>query len=103
MITTITRQESFVEIKPKRQVRYKQILERLNKPMTAKELAIKLFIDGLIPTTERNYVAPRLTELDRMGLVEVVGKKKCQYTGKTVAIYRKGNVFKKVRETDEQN
>lgn len=37
--------------------------------------------------TERNYTAPRLTELNEMGLVEVIDKKKCEYTGKTVAVY----------------
>lgn len=95
MTTTATRKKVYEDIKPKREIRYTQILERLNKPMTAKELAIQLFVDGLIPTTERNYVSPRLTELDKMGFVEVVGRKKCQYTGKTVSIYRKGNVFSK--------
>lgn len=95
MITTATRHKAYEDIKPKKKVRYEQILERLNKPMTAKELAIKLFVDGMIPTTERNFTAPRLTELERMGVIEVVGKKRCQYTGKTVAIYRKGNVFSK--------
>lgn len=89
MITNITKQLSFFEIQPKKQVRYKQILERLDRPKTAKELAVELYIDQLIPTTERNFTAPRLTELDHMGLVEVIGKKKCQYTGKTVAIYKK--------------
>lgn len=92
MITVATKHKAFVEIKPKKQVRYNQILERLDKPKTAKELAVELYIDRLIPTTERNYTAPRLTELERMGLVEVVGKKRCQYTGKTVAIYERTNM-----------
>ena len=89
MITTITKQLSFADIKPKRELRYIQILDRLNRPKTAKELAIELFIDKLIPTTERNATAPRLTELERMGYVRVIGKRKCQYTGKTVAVYEK--------------
>ena len=89
MITTITKQLSFADIKPKRELRYIQILDRLNKPKTAKELAIELFIDKVIPTTERNATAPRLTELERMGYVRVIEKRKCQYTGKTVAVYEK--------------
>lgn len=73
MITTITRQLSFEDIKPKRKMRYQQILERLiTKPQTAKEIAIELFELGLIPSTERNYTAPRLTELADMGLVKVI-------------------------------
>ena len=42
---------------------------------------------GYIPTSERNFTAPRLTELSKMGVVEPIGKKMCQYTGKTVAVY----------------
>ena len=42
---------------------------------------------GYIPTTERNFAAPRLTEMSRDGIVEPVGKKKCKYTGRMVAVY----------------
>lgn len=88
MITTITRQLSFEDIKTKRKIRYQQILERLiTKPQTAKEIAIELFELGIIPSTERNYTAPRLTELADMGLVRVIDKKICEHTGKKVAIY----------------
>lgn len=88
MITTQTRQLSFEDIKPKRKIRYKQILDRLiTGTKTAKEIAVELFDLELIPSTERNYTAPRLTELEKMGLVKVIDKKKCEYTGKTVAIY----------------
>ena len=57
--------------------------------MTAKETAVEMYNRGYIPTSERNFSAPRLTELEKKGLVKVVGKKKCEYTGKTVAIYKK--------------
>ena len=88
MITTQTRQLSFEDIKPKRKIRYEQILDRLiTGTKTAKEIAVELFDLKLIPSTERNYTAPRLTELEKMGLVKVIDKKKCEYTGKTVAIY----------------
>ena len=83
MITIETRQLSFEDIKPKQKMRYQQILDRLccgNK--TAKEIAVELYELGYIPSTERNYTAPRLTELESMEYVEVVDKKKCQYTGK---------------------
>ena len=65
MITAITRQLSFEDIKTKQKIRYKQILDRLcsgNK--TAKEIAVELYELGYIPSTERNYTAPRLTELE---------------------------------------
>ena len=89
MITTETRQMSFNDIQDKTKIRYIQILNRLNKPKTAKELAVELFDLGFIPSTERNYTAPRLTELEKMGYVKAVDKKKCEYTGKTVAVYER--------------
>ena len=89
MITQQTRQLSFEDIKPKRKIRYIQILDRLlTGEKTAKEIAVELFELGLIPSTERNYTAPRLTELVQMEYAKVVGKKKCKYTGKTVAVYK---------------
>lgn len=71
-----------------RRMRYEQVLECLReKPMTAKEVAVMMMDKGYIPTSERNFTAPRLTELSQRGLVEPIGKTQCEYTGKTVAIY----------------
>nr|DAP65940.1 MAG TPA: PadR-family transcriptional regulator [Caudoviricetes sp.] len=89
MITAETRQMSFNDIQDKAKIRYIQILNRLEKPKTAKELAVELFDLGFTNTTERNYTAPRLTELEKMGYVKTIGKKKCDYTGKTVAVYER--------------
>jgi len=88
-ITMQTRQMSFEDMQLKKKIRYEQILSRLDKPKTAKEIAVELFELGLIPSTERNYAQPRLTELCKKGIVRVVDKKKCQYTGKTVAVYER--------------
>ena len=89
IITLETRQMSFEDIKDtKRKKRYEQILDRLlTGPKTAKEIAVELYDWGLIPSTERNYASPRLTELDKMGIVRTIDKKKCNYTGKMVAVY----------------
>lgn len=69
--------------------RYQQIIEVLTggKKMTAKEIAVEMYNKGYIPTSERNFTAPRLTELSYKGIVEPIGKTKCQYTGKKVAVY----------------
>ena len=91
-ITIETRQLSFNDIQEKTKKRYEQILDRLDKPKTAKEIAVELFELGIIPSTERNYTAPRLTELERMGFVKVIGKKKCKWTGKQVALYKKNEI-----------
>lgn len=89
-ITTFeTRHDSHVEVLPKKQKRYKQIISILRETpqMTAKECAVAMYEKGYTKTTERNNAAPRLNELENMGVVETIGKKKCSYTGKTVAVY----------------
>lgn len=68
--TLETRQLSFTDIQDKKKKRYEQILNRLsNREMTAKEIAVEMFELGMIASTERNYTAPRLTELEQMGYV----------------------------------
>ncbi len=88
IVTQQTRKLSFEDMQLKKKIRYEQILNRLIKgKKTAKEIAVELFDLKLIPNAERNYTAPRLTELEKMGLVKAKDKKVCQYTGKKVAIY----------------
>ena len=73
-----------------KQKRYKQIIEILTGKkdgLTAKEIACAMMMKGYIPTSERNFTAPRLTELSQKGVVEPVGKKVCRFTGKKVAVY----------------
>lgn len=86
--TLETRSEANETVDKKK--RYKQIIEILygGKEMTAKEIAVEMCNRGDIPTNERNFTAPRLTELSQRGIVEPIGKQKCTYTGKTVAVYK---------------
>jgi len=86
--TLETRSEANETVDKKK--RYKQIIEILQggKEMTAKEIAVEMCKRGYIPTSERNFTAPRLTELSKNGVVEPVGKQRCTYTGKTVAVYK---------------
>ena len=91
MITDETRRESYKKIIPKQPVRYDQIIYILkNNPegMTAKEIAVKLYELKLIPSTERNFVSPRLTELVKQGKVKTIGKRVCQYSNRKVAVFR---------------
>ena len=87
MITEETRQESNETVDM--QKRYSQIMECLTEcgPLTAKECAVLMMQKGYIPTSERNFTAPRLTELHHDGFVRVTGKKTCTYTGREVAVY----------------
>lgn len=73
-----------------RKKRYSQILEILadGKEMTAREIAVELWNRGYIPTPERNFTAPRLTELSIKGIVEPCGDQKCEWTRKQVTKYR---------------
>ena len=89
MTTFDTRHDSHMEELPKKQKRYKQIVELLREkgPMTAKECAVAMYEKGYSKSNERNVAAPRLNELSDIGVVEPTGKKKCSYTGKTVAVY----------------
>ena len=87
--TIETRAEADAQVN--RALRYKQIMECLREfgdvGLTAKECAVAMMRKGYIPTSERNFTAPRLTEMTKKGMVEPIGKKKCAYTGKTVAVY----------------
>jgi len=73
-----------------KKTRYKQIYEILKggKELTAKEIAVEMCRRGYATTSERNTSGPRLTELSQTGIVEPVGKKKCSYSGKRVAVYK---------------
>lgn len=91
IITQETRQMSFNDIRENEidKIRYEQILDRLDNPKTAKEIAVELYELGITTTADRNTVAPRLTELTKMGIVKPIDKKKCKWTGKKVAVYEK--------------
>ena len=86
--TLETRRISYDSIDNK--TKYKQIFEILKggKELTAKEIAVEMCRRGYIPTSERNFTAPRLTEPSQKGVVEPVGTKKCSYTGRPVSVYK---------------
>ena len=88
MTTLETRSESYESVD--KQQRYKQILEIMTdnkEPMSAKEISYEMYKRGYTPTSERNFSSPRITELLRNGKLDVIGKKKCKFTGKTVSVY----------------
>lgn len=91
MTTLETRNASFVEVKKNLGERQKMIYELLKNHTggaSATELAMELFNKGLTQTPERNSVHPRLNELVSIGLVEVIGKQKCNFSNRKVAIYK---------------
>ena len=83
MITKETRAESLKKLD--KNLRYTQIIECLkneNNGLTAREIANKL------GSNERNYAAPRCTELVQKGKLEVVGKRYDTFTKTNVAVYK---------------
>ena len=82
-----TRRESYETVD--RQKRYRQILEimtEMDKPMTAKEIAVEMKKRGYSSTDERNVSAPRITELLEKGILDCSKTKvRCSYSGKMVS------------------
>ena len=91
--TKETRRESYDAVLPKVKERARLILETLgDREMTASEITDKLVDAGKIPYFNRNYVAPRLTELKDMGVVETCGRRKATRSDATEAVWRRVNV-----------
>lgn len=89
-ITDETRRESYDAAQEEAAARRRVVLEILSGSggMTAREVAAELYRRGETPTGERNYAAPRLTELKAAGQIEVTGKTICADTGRSVAVWR---------------
>jgi len=84
-----TRAEAEEKVDKKK--RYHQIIQILSESkegMTAKEIAVEMERRGWTPTSERNFVSPRLTEMMKLGIVDCIGKKKCQYTDVMVGVFK---------------
>jgi hypothetical protein len=72
--------------------RRRQIIAVLgDNAMTAKEVAHEMYLRGMVPSDDRNFSQPRLNEMCADGTVEQCGKKKCEFTGVTVTVYRRFN------------
>lgn len=88
-ITKETRRESYQSVLTTLTERQKAILTILKDcgDMTAQEIATELHRRGITPTDERNFSAPRLTELAEKGLIQAIGKKICSKTGRRVSVW----------------
>lgn len=84
-----TRYESYEKMKISLRTRQKIVLAILWQcgDMTAQEVADTLCFLRVTPTNERNFAAPRLTELCDKGLVAAVGKKICAKTKRMVTVW----------------
>lgn len=83
MIEKETRRESLEKVdKQKRYFQIRNVLKNNKNGMTAKEIATVLGFP------ERNYTAPRLTELVSKGEVETIGKEYDPETNRNVTLYK---------------
>ena len=88
--TRETRRASYDAVLPKVKERSRLILATLGtRKMTVSEITDELVAAGEIPYYNRNYVAPRLTELKDMGIVETCGRRKSTRSNATEAVWRK--------------
>ncbi len=89
-ITKQTRRESYDAILPKVKERARLVLEVLgDREMTVSEITEELVAAGKVPYFNRNYVAPRLSELKDMGIVETCGRRKETRSDASEAIWRR--------------
>jgi hypothetical protein len=88
-ITKATRKASYEAVLPKVNERSRLILETLGtRAMTVSEITDELVAAGTLPYFNRNYVAPRLTELKDMDVVETCGRRKSTRSPATEAVWR---------------
>lgn len=86
--TKETRRRSYDAVLPKRAARCRLILATLgNRELTASEITEELVAAGRIPYFNRNYVAPRLTELKEIGILTTVGRRKATRSDATEAVW----------------
>lgn len=89
-ITFMTRHKSYEDMQEHLSERHKQILEILgNKEMTTRKIAQELFNKKYTNTADVNNARPRITELEKLGLVIADKTTKCETTNKEVAVYRR--------------
>jgi hypothetical protein len=102
MITNQTRRKSFNEVIKTLGTRQSQVFTELlcfPQGVTASELATEMHSIGFFRSPERNNTHPRLNEMESMGIVEVIGKRQCLVTNKTVAVYKvKDDVYQSIKE-----
>lgn len=89
-LTTLeTRHDSYELVLRHVNKRYGQIIGILDgECMTIREMMYEMMKRGYIKEPDRNYVAPRVTELMVKGLIEPCGKKKDNITNRMVTAFR---------------
>ena len=88
MITEETRRESNRQTdRKKMEGHVLRVLQSCELPVTAREIAVQLFHEGIIPYPERSIIQPRVTELMQAGRIVAKNKVNDSVTGRKVATY----------------
>ena len=99
--TKETRRRSYDAVLPKRAARCRLILETLgNRELTASEITEELVAAGRIPYFNRNYVAPRLTELKEIGILTTVGRRKATRSDATEAVWARAAIEQAAKNSE---
>lgn len=87
--TEETRRAAYYETREDACTRRKLVYQALkdNGPMTVDELVGYLIRSGEMHAYDRNYVAPRLTELKKDGLVKTDGVRESQRSRKMTSVF----------------
>ena len=91
--TKETRRASYEAVLPEVNKRCRLILDTLgDRYMTVSEITDELVAAGKLPYFNRNFVAPRLTEMRDMGVVETCGRRKATRSPASEAVWRRVEV-----------
>ena len=89
-ITLQTRREAYDAVAPKIKPRSLLILDTMgDRAMTVSEITDELLAEGIIPYYDRNFVAPRMTEMRDFGIVEAVGRRQGTRSSRTEAVWKR--------------
>lgn len=84
------RRNAYKKVKPKITARAAHVLSVLgDNALTVSEIVNRMYRAKEIPNKNRNYVAPRITELDKAGIIEAVGKRKSRLSNRPETVYQK--------------
>lgn len=87
-ITKETRRLSYDAMLPKRAARCRLVLATLgDRELTVSEITDELVRAGTLKYFNRNFVAPRMTDLKDMGLVRSVGRRPATHSDATEAVW----------------
>lgn len=87
-ITKETRRLSYDAMLPKQAARCRLVLDTLgDRELTVSEITDELVKKGTLKYFNRNFVAPRMTDLKDMGLVRTVGRRAATHSDATEAVW----------------